>query len=208
MPFIYDFETNTPPLLEGEEDEFGAPPAEDFEYLPPPDYLGGPSTVHFSVARAGSSATVTLTDGRAPGAAITTDGEALAFFLDLFEAQGVVMLCLRYDGGSDEGFAWVDSATRADGASVSRAVLIDWLRAAEIEPFLEPHAHPSFPREAAIDSLIDFTLADPFCAALLGEGFGTGDYLLYGAVLLDWRAGRMSDDPNAEAVVKHIDIAL
>ena len=41
-------------------------------------------------------------------------------------------------------------------------------------------------------------LATTFASRLLGEGFGTGEYELYGAFVIDLETGDMVDDPDAQ----------
>ena len=52
------------------------------------------------------------------------------------------------------------------------------------------------PRRVISDALDE--LAHEIASQLLGTGYGTGEYTLYGAVTVDFETGEMNDDPDAE----------
>jgi hypothetical protein len=121
---------------------------------------------------------------------------------------GGTELRVRYDGGYDEGFAHPD------------AVLVgtEWRPAAELLAELATPELITRIREAASrDSMwgnasVLYAEAEPAQAAtyaldelvtelatrLLGQGFGTGEYELYGAFTANLLTGQLVDDPHAE----------
>ena len=115
-----------------------------------------------------------------------------------------------YDGGHDEGFAHADTVWFGDDPQPITAVS-DVLAAAPgcharlLEAAREPHgshwgdaAHvyggdtPALAVGRALDEL-----ADAMASALLGDGYGTGEYELYGAFVVTLPGGRIEDDPAA-----------
>jgi hypothetical protein len=128
---------------------------------------------------------------------------AAAAYLMLRDA-GVVQFRVRYDGGHDEGFAHADCGRTADGvvcsidklvADLSTPDRIDELQAAfgatASAAYYTQLAPGELPRHA-LDGL-----ADEAVGCLLGQGYGTGEYSMYGAVVIDLTTGRLIDEPSA-----------
>ena len=51
------------------------------------------------------------------------------------------------------------------------------------------------------------SLSNEWASLLLGESYGTGEYSMYGAFVVDLDKCTITDDPNADPVVQNIDIA-
>jgi hypothetical protein len=51
------------------------------------------------------------------------------------------------------------------------------------------------------------SLSTEWASLLLGQSFGTGEYLMYGAFTVDLESCTITDDPNADPVVSNIEIA-
>jgi hypothetical protein len=123
----------------------------------------------------------------------------------------------RYDGGNDEGFAWFDSLALKDGQRIDLDAVVERLHDAQVhaslraagveleDPF-SPTASDSQIERAVLKSSID-RLCDDWATMLLGRGFGTGEYSMYGAFTVDLEACTIADDPGAEAVVQNISIS-
>ena len=124
---------------------------------------------------------------------------------------GLVRFRVRYDGGHDEGFAHADGGRTADGtdwpadrlvAELATPERIGALRSAlHQEP---PGASSNWPPDhyAELDAasvardVLD-ALGDEMASCLLGQGYGTGEYSMYGAFTADLTTGTLSDEPDA-----------
>ncbi len=153
----------------------GHRPSGDFEYHPP-------ERTTFNPARLGKLAAATL--------------RALA-------EHGATGFRVRYDGGYDEGFAHPDAilfdeAERSPAAvakELGTADRVAAIRAAADRPWQAFFHSTDEPK--ALEGALD-ELAHELASILLGEGYGTGEYQLYGRFTADLRAGTLSDDPYAE----------
>lgn len=152
MPFFYD-ESEIEMPDDGSDPP--APRADQFVYLPPPEYGGVSDPVHFSLdvlpepppSEKVSFPRPSLWDrlrGRRPApeqmrqawAALNVEQMAKAAFVrqrllatsvPALRELGVRQLYGRYDGGGDEGFSWLDHAVLADGADLDAAALVQQL---------------------------------------------------------------------------------
>jgi hypothetical protein len=136
---------------------------------------------------------------------------ALADIGQILQEVGFLEITCRYDGGNDEGFAHFESASTADRCFTPNDA-IDRLRgtrlgAVDYDPYAylgkttaDDHdawiARRSEMSEAERISewLSDWFVQD-IAVALLGEGFGTGEYAMEGRFRLDLRTGSISDLP-------------
>jgi hypothetical protein len=231
--------------LMGEDDEDHRPPkVSQFRYLPPPDLGGPPHPVRFSdqvpepVASRPQPAPSLLDRllgrrQRAPAAVRHPTWREhqreqerrgqhwLALVAQALREIGARRVYGRYDGGNDEGFAWLDHVELRSGERLAageagarldatglRARLIDAdLWSAQRDSNLRRHAEefggamPASLGEAALNEI-----AEACASRLLGRGYGTGPFWLYGAFTVDLDACTIVDDRNAEAVVQNIDI--
>jgi hypothetical protein len=114
---------------------------------------------------------------------------------------GVRRAYCRYDGGHDEGFAWPDYFDMQDGGRISPRDLAGRLRGAGFaDRFPARHAFG----ETDLDVLR--RLSFEWASLLLGNGYGTGEYSMYGAFTVDLEACTIVDDRSADAVVENIRI--
>ncbi|MDU1690566.1 MAG: hypothetical protein E6848_13260, partial [Bradyrhizobium sp.] len=60
---------------------------------------------------------------------------------------------------------------------------------------------------AELRDVVSDQLVEEWAMLLLGRGFGTGEYCMYGAFWVDLEACTIIDDGNADPVVKNITIA-
>jgi hypothetical protein len=185
MPYVCDNSR-----LNWTDDDGPIPPtAFDFLYLPAKE-LGGPS----GPAKL-----------RTPTGSEANSSEALHLCL---KASGVAKVYCRYDGGNDEGFAWMDHAELGSGEELDMAALAKRLIANGVSVRKRMPWHKDWSDERVIQEMLDFDLAVNWAAALFGgHSFGTGNYSMYGAFAVDFVAETITDDPKANPVVRHIEIA-
>jgi hypothetical protein len=247
MPFVYD-QTE----VEWPEDDSDLPPprADQFVYLPPPEFGGAREPVHFSVVSIAAAAELRQPEGRQPQAPTASPGRSLwdrlmgrprasdppqprssyeeerrrrekaheqrrqlflAIAIPELREIGARRAYCRYDGGNDEGFAWLDSIEMQDGARIAPAELtrqlrkgqlLDKLYAADVMRRLDGVSD-----QQQLDDFIRDWLCTEWAVMLLGNGFGTGEYSMYGAFTVDLDACTIIDDPNADPIVQQIEIA-
>jgi hypothetical protein len=176
------------------DDEPIPPKASDFVYLPAEE-LGGPSR----------PAQLRIPSSREPiDSEFESPDEARAIILAL-KALGIAKVYCRYDGGNDEGFAWVDHAEFASGERLDIATLARRLFADGVVSV--PEFLADYPAERAVQFVLDLSLAVNWAAALLGGySYGTGGYWMYGALVADLVAETITDDPMADLVVQNVRI--
>lgn len=137
------------------------------------------------------------------------DGVA-AVALGLIRAAGVGRMRVRYDGGNDEGFAhaddmWINGERKSLGEVlnlVTTPANVEAIRVAAGGPDTSQwYKADNFHRRAEprrfISNVLD-ELADLIVTELLGSGYGTGEYEMYGALIIDLETGEINDDPDAE----------
>lgn len=157
MPFVFD-QTQ----IEWPDDDSDPPPprADQFVYLPGPEYGGQRDPVHFSLdvpPEPPAPETVPIPRpglwdrlrGRKPSPARTAQATAawhaaraeqaafvrqrlLAAAVPPLRDVGVWQLYCRYDGGNDEGFTWLDGATLQAGTRIDADALTDQLVARKL----------------------------------------------------------------------------
>jgi hypothetical protein len=137
------------------------------------------------------------------------DQKTLDAFIPALRNAGITSCLVSYDGGSDEGFARFESLTHKDGTIIE---LDDLLGApgflAAVTPFViaqrAANKHPVYrgkdgalaPKDMAKDHL-DFSVPTILVSRLIGNGFGTGEYQLYGRARVDLETMTITDDPKA-----------
>ena len=141
---------------------------------------------------------------------VTTLAPLVAKVLTAMRASGAVAFRVRYDGGHDEGFAHAEAVEMADGSNLSIDALVQKLadpkqaaelRAAAAVPGAS-HWHQAeqyyanLTDEQVVRSALD-ELADAITISLLGQGSGTGEYSMYGAIVANLKTGAIADDPDA-----------
>jgi hypothetical protein len=120
------------------------------------------------------------------------------------------LLC-RYDGGNDEGFAWLDSAALRDGTRINADTLAQ--RFSERKFLDQLLAHGVMTRidrmseRDQVSSFIRDWMCMEWASLLLGGSFGAGEYVMYGAFEVDLDECTVIEDPKADPVVSNIEIA-
>jgi hypothetical protein len=139
-----------------------------------------------------------------------SDQSVIVHIGQILREAGFLEIVCHYDGGNDEGFAFFDSAATADG-SFTLKEMIDRLCGTQLGdpdydpcgtlPKLNPDQHrDSLTRQSQktearrIEEWIDWFVRD-VAVALLGQGFGTGEYAMTGRFRLDLRTGAITDLP-------------
>lgn len=184
---------------------------EAFQYLPAPELGGpqGPVRVAVRDAQVGAidngPSTIDLMLGRAPRAPDPWEAKAetaAARIATALSEIGAVRAYIRYDGGNDEGFAWFDHCAFKDGSKRDANGVAKDLEAAGVEPGIEAFDGRRWP----VRSVLDDVVASMWAVRLLGEGYGTGEYVMYGAFSVDLESGLVSDDPDPAPVVQNISL--
>ncbi|MEL7304034.1 MAG: hypothetical protein AAGJ53_10110 [Pseudomonadota bacterium] len=208
MPFIYDTSQEAWPD-DGSEPPPPKPSA--FMYLEPKDFGAAlePVAIHYpGLKRAGRpdkpgfKERVMRTFGIVPDP--PTSGAPAAFEREMAElikrmrAIDIERLYVRYDGGNDEGFGWVAHAERSSGERVS----IDEI----VSDLMRDGAGRADETEEALRFAVREDLGSDLAARMFGGGFGTGEYLMFGALYADINRLTLVEDRNAEPIVQNIDI--
>lgn len=207
MPYIFDLETQEWPENAGDDYEPPPPKASEFEFMPPHEFLGQkPAPIFFTepgaepaeppsqskpglLARIFGLAQTPL--GRGKPSESYLDAELLA----ALRAAGVAEMRVRYDGGDDEGFAWFKSATSDAGEILDAEGLIGRM---DLAP--DPQ-HPNLGAEHRLDGF-----AGELGAIMLGRGFGTGPFYMFGEFTANLTTRELRDDPEARAFKENIEI--
>jgi hypothetical protein len=148
-----------------------------------------------------------LTDVHAP---MTLEEQQVTDVLEIMRQRGLVALDCHYDGGSDEGFSYFDSATTVDGKLTQAEVLqrLKGTRLSEPEFVAAPAnlwrtvedregwvaRRAGRTEEQRIEEWLD-QVVEFLAVALLGEGYGTGDYAMVGRFHVDLQTGEITDLP-------------
>jgi hypothetical protein len=222
MPYVFDFSEWEPE--DDEDEEMPEPKLADFFYLAPPDVGGAADPVTFAAgpdvpADAPLSTPPTFLEehlkqhypDQSHHAEQRREARAL---MDKAVAHlrtaGLTTLYVRYDGGSDEGFAWLDHAVTVDGRTLERDAVIDLLAGTGLH---REFSNASMlgrltekPKEV-VANFVDWELSGRWIGMLLSTGFGTGQLTLYGAATVDLAARTITDDPKAAPIVQNIGIA-
>jgi hypothetical protein len=246
MPFVYD-ETEIEWPEDGSDPD--APRADQFVYLPGPEYSGISEPVRFSilpvvaatepvarqaplVATAAQPQDVVniLRDLTPPSsqeeflrsfeqnrrqARLRQEQEAQRIFaviVPVLRALGVQCAYCRYDGGNDEGFAWLDHYELRGGERIEEGVLIQRLYEMKIQDELHAAGFVNHPNSITSGDELSWLkmfvgqLSNEWASLLLGESYGTGASM-FGAFTVDLDECTITDGPNAAPVVQNIEIA-
>ncbi len=137
--------------------------------------------------------------------------QLFAIAIPELQNAGVRRAYCRYDGGHDEGFAWPARFDMQDGGRLSPRELAEQLRGAGLLHRLYAADVVDRPMGASPDQETDVAvlgwLCDEWASLLLGTGYGTGEYSMYGAFTVDLDACTITDDRNADPIVDNIQIA-
>jgi hypothetical protein len=134
----------------------------------------------------------------------------LALLVVALREIGARRVYCRYDGGNDEGFSWLDHVEMRDGdrlaaRAVAEALVQTPIMARLTSAGLGREMDDRLPLDQLLD-LTNYVLASECAALLLGNGFGTGPYYLYGAFTMDLDTCTIADDRNAAAEVQNIEV--
>ncbi|NNE88472.1 MAG: hypothetical protein HKN27_10390 [Silicimonas sp.] len=135
--------------------------------------------------------------------------ETLKVFLPAMKNAGARRCLLSYDGGNDEGFGQLDSCHDANGNEIDQEtlatdegllrtiapMLAEQQKKAKESPFYNA-ANALTPQEWA-KGMLKYEVPVLTLSILLGSGYGTGEYQLYGRATLDLDAMTITDDPKA-----------
>lgn len=209
MPRVFSIEMEDPNAEYDDEeyDPYLAAP-EAFQYLAAPDLGGPPGLVRVAV-RASEIGAIdngpSMLDqwlGRSPRPPSQWDIDAEKEAAQLATAMrelGAVRAYMRYDGGNDEGFAWFDHCVFKDGTTRDADRVAKDLEEKGFHVSMKTFGGGSAMREA-----LDDIVATPWSVKLLGEGYGTGEYVMYGAFSVDLETGVAADDPNPAPVTRNL----
>ena len=131
----------------------------------------------------------------------------LAAMVPALKELGVRRIYCRYDGGNDEGFAWLDSMEMRDGTRLAGDARLDLQKQADLRAAAAVKRAGAVTDEAFLAYLSCGWLCHEWASILLGNSYGTGEYCMYGAFTVDLDACTISDDSNAQPVVQNIEIA-
>jgi hypothetical protein len=221
MPFVYD---QTEIELPKDDSDPPPPRADEFVYIPAPEFGGAAGTVRFSVPAPGTP--IEPPQPPAPTAPQSSYEERrqqserlheqrrqqlFAVVIPVLREIGARRAYCRYDGGNDEGFSWLDNVEMQDGARIGTDALEQ--RLSDVQLMEKLYAAGMMKRtdhmseQEHLKSFVRYSLCDEWATMLLGSGYGTGEYSMYGAFTVDLEACTISDDPDADPVVKNIEIA-
>ncbi|HWB46787.1 MAG TPA: hypothetical protein VG900_15220 [Hyphomicrobiaceae bacterium] len=210
------------------------PSVTQFYYLPPPEVGGAPEPVRFSdtpppdpesaapgpavasrpgildrlFGRATKPKPVSAWEERQRQEAVRS-AQRVAHLTQALRSVGVRRAYCRYDGGNDEGFAWLDHMELTSGEPLSAQEVADRLAQTHVlERLREAKLMPGSQGDDARDLLA--IARDAFAietsVMLLGQGYGTGPYWLYGAFTVDLDACTIVDDRQAKPIVENIQL--
>lgn len=213
MPFVHD-ESESEWSDEDEMDEPPPPRADAFGYLTVPEYGGRRGRVRFpdpdpERGAAGLAGAASRLVGRLGRTDEADDERSIsAILIPALRELGVRTIYWRYDGGHDEGFVWLDHARTVGGSRLDAPDVVDRLAAdATVRALLDADLiDPQVNLRQALGELIDFGLGEAWATALLGKGFGTGEYSMYGAFSVDLETREILDDPDAEPITQNISL--
>jgi hypothetical protein len=120
-------------------------------------------------------------------------------------AAGATAFRVSYDGGFDEGFSHPQAVVFGAKERTIKQTL-DEVGSAELagelresmkkDKWSADRAKTEPDRAIVTDALND--LAHEIASVLLGDGYGTGEYQLYGAFTADLKTGAITDDATAK----------
>jgi len=136
-----------------------------------------------------------------------------AVVVPALRALGVQGAYCRYDGGNDEGFAWLDYYELQGGERIEEDALVQRLYESKIQDEFHAAGFVNHPKSITSGDELSWLrmfmgqLSSEWASLLLGESYGTGEHSMLGAFTVDLDACTITDDSNADPVVQNIDIA-
>lgn len=128
---------------------------------------------------------------------------AAGLIAEALKEAGVSVVECTYDGGNDEGFAYLAQATLGNeviaGGDLARRLVNSHLADVEFDPYGFLHNNPEHlalqeqrsPDERVANWLEAFSEVVACC--LLGEGFGTGEFAMEGRFRVNLETGDVAD---------------
>ena len=127
--------------------------------------------------------------------------------LDRLRKREVTAVRVKYDGGY-EGFAHFDAALTPDGEVPAKTLVEEWAAVGFADdvralPAADGQTHAAeylrgLKDDARVVDAALFEIADAVAGAMLTDGFGTGEYEMFGAILADLTIGALTDLRDAE----------
>lgn len=226
MPFVHLQDEEDWPEDAPDDYEPPDPGVEDYHYLPPPEFGGAPEPVRFSTSGNPKSARLQHQGAKRPlglrflmwllarilpGSKEMLAGmkqqeqhmaerraKLFATFVPALRSVGGRRLRCVYDGGNDEGFAWFDHLETTTG-QMNLTETVAAIEALQLEKSLREADLMSEQAElqSELEELLNYSLPEEFACLLLGFGFGTGAYTMYGAFTVDLDECTITDDEHA-----------
>ena len=121
--------------------------------------------------------------------------------LPALQRIGAEQLICGYDGGNDEGFAWLRTVKTTDAKLSPKQAAEKMLATGVVQQMRDlgmVRDSPDYPQtdEQVIENSLE-GLVEELAVMLLGEGFGTGNFQMYGAFTVDLQELTITDDPDA-----------
>jgi hypothetical protein len=139
--------------------------------------------------------------------------QLFSVMIPALRSLGVRRAYCRYDGGNDEGFSWLDRYETQGGERIDTDDLVKRLYEMGIHDKLyaggfKDHMHGTSTNEkmSDVEMFACGWLIEDWAGVLLGS-YGTGEYSMYGAFMVDLDECSVTDDPNARPIVQNIEIA-
>jgi hypothetical protein len=117
--------------------------------------------------------------------------ERVAVWAAAFRAAGVRRVLIRYDGGNDEGFTHFEAFEMADGRRLTRR---DAGASTVVRTAIQ--ATGDKPDTSGFKKYGYLEILDDAAVALLGPGFGTGPFEMFGAITVDCEACTITDEKD------------
>jgi hypothetical protein len=140
--------------------------------------------------------------------------QLFSIMVPALRALGVRRVYCRYDGGNDEGFSRLDHFETQTGEHIDADTLVKQLYDMEIHDKLcaagfKDHMRgvSTDQKMAEIKTFACVWLISDWACVLLGRGYGTGEYSMYGAFTVDLDECSVTDDPSARPIVENIQVA-
>jgi hypothetical protein len=228
MPFVYDYSKAE---LSGDVSDMVLH-VDQFQYLAPPDFDGAVEPVRFSLPTLRERIKPLQMPQPLPQTffqrlfgrqsfdtaryELEYEQTFMALVIAALLALGVNRAYCRYDGGGDEGFAWIDHVELSDGRQLNAATLAEQLVDGGLMErfyalgFLDRRIGGPEIDEGDISQMLDMLrdgLTHEWAQLLLGKHYGTGEVWMYGAFKVDLKACTIVDDRNAAPIVENIQIA-
>ncbi|MEM1266215.1 MAG: hypothetical protein AAGI50_09395 [Pseudomonadota bacterium] len=172
------------------------PGAEDYSYEAPALGDAGGAAKVLDDAKPGLLARFFGGDGPFSMRLSKRDRQVLETVVPALKAAGLRTCWIVYHGGHDEGFAELHAMADADGQEIALdALLEDTDLLAALWHAAPAHTMGTIGEKARL--LLEHEVPVLLASLLLGAGYGTGEYELYGRARLDLEAMTVTDDPDA-----------